>query len=127
IKKISVSQGADVGEYALQCFGGAGAQLACRVADALSMRTILIHPLAGVLSAFGMGHARVEARRERAVEVPLDSALIEVLDHLSADLQRDALHEVAEQGIPRAATTVTIWLHLRYVGTDTALPVQFGS
>ena len=127
IKKISVSQGADVSEYTLQCFGGAGAQLACRVADALSMRTILIHPLAGVLSAFGMGHARVEARRERAIEAPLDTALIAKLQATSSDLLREATREVAGQGIPVSATTSTNWLHLRYVGTDTVLPVPFGS
>ncbi len=126
IKKISVSQGADVSEYTLQCFGGAGAQLACRVADALSMRSIMIHPLAGVLSAFGMGHARVEARRERAIETPLDAALIAKLERTSAELLQEALREVAEQDIPAAATTSTTWLHLRYVGTDTALPVPFG-
>ena len=68
IKRISIAQGADVTGYALQCFGGAGAQLACRVADALAMRTIMIHPLAGVLSAFGMGFAQTQARRERAIE-----------------------------------------------------------
>ena len=73
IKRISIAQGADVTEYALQCFGGAGAQLACRVADALAMRTIMIHPLAGVLSAFGMGCAQTQARREQAVERPLDA------------------------------------------------------
>ncbi|MBI1210650.1 MAG: 5-oxoprolinase [Alphaproteobacteria bacterium] len=127
IKKISVAQGADVSEYTLQCFGGAGAQLACRVADALSMRTILIHPLAGVLSAFGMGHARVEARRERAVEAALDDALVAKLQGLSQELVASATSEVAEQGMPSSAIAATVWLHLRYAGTDTALPVLFGT
>ena len=126
IKKISVAQGADVSEYTLQCFGGAGAQLACRVADALSMRTILIHPLAGVLSAFGMGHARVEARRERAIEAPLDDALLAKLQSTAAELRDAATKEVAGQGMPPDAITATVWLHLRYAGTDTALPVPFG-
>ena len=127
IKKISVAQGADVSEYTLQCFGGAGAQLACRVADALSMRTILIHPLAGVLSAFGMGHAHVEARRERAVEASLNDALIAKLQSTAAELKTAAVREVSDQGMPASAIKTTIWLHLRYAGTDTALPVPFST
>jgi 5-oxoprolinase (ATP-hydrolysing) len=127
IKKISVAQGADVSEYALQCFGGAGAQLACRVADALSMRTILIHPLAGVLSAFGMGHARIEARRERAIEAALDGKLVASLQTSGNELRASAISEVAEQGMPASAIMATVWLHLRYAGTDTALPVPFGA
>ena len=126
VKKISVSQGADVSEYALHCFGGAGAQLACRVADALSMRTILIHPLAGVLSAFGMALAHIEARRERAVEAPLNDGLIGTLETIASQLSGEAASEVAEQGIRRESISITMWLHLRYAGTDTALAVALG-
>jgi 5-oxoprolinase (ATP-hydrolysing) len=127
IKRISIAQGADVSEYALQCFGGAGAQLACRVADALAMRTILIHPLAGVLSAFGMGCAQTQARREQAVERPLDAGLMPVLEQAAADLSAAAVGEVAAQGFRRDAVAANVTLHLRYQGTDTALAVPFGA
>src|SRR3546814_12337207 len=75
IKKISVERGHDVTDYALNCFGGAGGQHACLVADALGMDHVLIHPLAGVLSAYGMGVAPESAIRERAVGAPLAEAL----------------------------------------------------
>jgi len=126
IKRISIAQGADVMDYALQCFGGAGAQLACRVAGALGMRTILIHPLAGVLSAFGMGCAQTQARREQAIERPLDASAMPALEKSIGDLARAAVAEVEAQGIARDATTVRATLHLRYQGTDTALTVPFG-
>ena len=126
IKKISIAEGADVSRYALQCFGGAGAQLACRVADALDMRTILIHPFAGVLSAFGMGLARVQARREQAVEAPLSLDLLMGLAEPIKNLNAAACEEVKAQA-GRADIEITTTLHLRYKGTDTTLPVSFGS
>ena len=73
IKKISVQRGYDVTQYALNCFGGAGGQHACLVADALGMRTVLIHPLSSLLSAYGMGLADIRATRQQALEVPLDA------------------------------------------------------
>ena len=76
IKKISVQRGYDVTGYTLNCFGGAGGQHACLVADALGMTTVLIHPFAGVLSAYGMGLANIRALREKAVEAALDDALM---------------------------------------------------
>ncbi len=124
IKRISIAQGADVTGYALQCFGGAGAQLACRVADALAMRTIMIHPLAGVLSAFGMGFAQTQARRERAIERALDPALLTRLDDEVAKLATGAIDEVAAQGFAPASIAT---IHLRYQGTDTALAVAYGA
>ena len=127
IKRISIAQGADVSEYALQCFGGAGAQLACRVADALAMRTIMIHPLAGVLSAFGMGFAQIQARREQAIEQPLDAKAMPALQAAADKLSKAAAEEVATQGIAREAITTHVTLHLRYQGTDTALAVPFGT
>ena len=75
IKKISVQRGYDVTEYALNCFGGAGGQHACLVADALGMKTVLIHPLSGVLSAYGMGLADIRATRNRAVMAPLEAGV----------------------------------------------------
>src|SRR6185436_11163105 len=88
IKKISVARGYDVTRYTLQCFGGAGGQHACLVADALGMSRVFIHPLAGVLSAYGMGLADQAVMREQAVEQPLSGPLAEVgerLDTLAAD------------------------------------------
>ena len=72
VKKISVARGYDVTRYALQCYGGAGGQHACRVADALGIETVLVHPLAGVLSAYGMGLADQSVMREASIEQPLD-------------------------------------------------------
>ncbi len=127
IKRISIAQGADVTEYALQCFGGAGAQLACRVADALGMRTILIHPLAGVLSAFGMGFAQTQARREQAIEQPLDDTLMPRLIDAAATLSNAATGEVSAQGFAQESITARTSVHMRYQGTDTALVVAFGT
>ena len=127
IKRISIAQGADVTDYALQCFGGAGAQLACRVADALGMRTILIHPLAGVLSAFGMGFAQTQARREQAIEQPLDDTLMPRLIDAAATLSKAATGEIAAQGFAQESITARASVHMRYQGTDTALVVAFGT
>ncbi len=80
IKQVSVQKGHDVSRFALQCFGGAGGQHACLVADALGMETVFIHPFAGVLSAYGMGLADQTTMREQAVEMPLDAAAIPVLE-----------------------------------------------
>ncbi len=125
IKRISVQRGYDVSGYTLCCFGGAGGQHACRVADALGMKRILLHPLAGVLSAFGMGLADVRAVRERTVEAPLDEgpAAAEVGRQL-AQLKRSALEEMAAQGVAASRTELIETLHLPYRGTDTALPVR---
>ena len=75
IKKISVQRGYDVTEYVLNCFGGAGGQHACLVADTLGIRTVLIHPYSGVLSAYGMGLADIRATRNRAVMKPVADGL----------------------------------------------------
>ena len=126
IKKISIAEGADASLYTLQCFGGAGAQLACRVAGALDMKTIMIHPFAGILSAFGMGLAQVEARREKAVEAPLAPSMGEAL---AADIEAMAeacRQEVTNQGrFDRVAVSTTA--HIRYMGTDTTLAIPYGS
>ncbi|MDA1091200.1 MAG: hydantoinase B/oxoprolinase family protein [Proteobacteria bacterium] len=129
IKQISVQRGYDVTDYTLNCFGGAGGQHACMVADALAMNRVLIHPFAGVLSAYGMGLADVRALREHAIEAALDdedgaaAKLSETLDQLEAE----ARSEIAGQGIAANNTTVIRRVHLRYAGTDTALIVAFGS
>ena len=123
IKKISVQRGYDVTEYLLNVFGGAGGQHACAVADALGMTKVLIHPLAGVLSAYGIGLADIIAMREQAVEAPLTADLLEALPDILAPLEADARAELAADGVPADQTTATHRAHLRYEGTDTAVIV----
>ena len=126
IKKISVARGYDVTRYTLQCFGGAGGQHACLVADALGMKQVFVHPLAGVLSAYGMGLADQSLIREQAVELRLTPdampALLQPLKQL-ADSARDAL--LSQVG--RGAIEVLERVHVRYEGSDTALMVSMGS
>jgi 5-oxoprolinase (ATP-hydrolysing) len=126
IKKISVQRGYDVTQYVLVTFGGAGGQHACAVADALGITRVLIHPLAGVLSAYGMGLADVTAMRETAVEAPLAARLLPELDRVAGRLEADALAELAQQGIGPGRARPVRRAHLRYEGTDTALPVPLG-
>jgi 5-oxoprolinase (ATP-hydrolysing) len=123
IKRISVARGYDVTQYTLQCFGGAGGQHACLVADALGMQRVFIHPLAGVLSAYGMGLADQIAMREASVERPLDEAGLAAAC-LKADALGDAAAlELAAQGVPLGAVERRYQVHVRYQGTDTALVV----
>jgi 5-oxoprolinase (ATP-hydrolysing) len=124
IKKISVQRGYDVSGYALNCFGGAGGQHACLVADALSMKTVLIHPHSGVLSAYGMGLADIRAPRSRAVMQRVDVALD--LASASASLAAETAAELRRQGVGDDDITIFIRAHLRYEGTDTTLPVTVG-
>ncbi len=126
IKKISVQRGYDVTEYVLNVFGGAGGQHACAVADALGMTKVLIHPLAGVLSAFGIGLADIIAMREQAVEAPLTPALLAELPGVLHPLEQDARAEVAAEGVPAGRITAARKAHLRYQGTDTAVIVPVG-
>jgi 5-oxoprolinase (ATP-hydrolysing) len=123
IKKISVQRGYDITEYVLATFGGAGGQHACAVADALGITRVLIHPLAGVLSAYGMGLADITAMRETAVEAPLTGALLPELERTAAALTADALAELEAGGVEPGTAGSTARAHLRYQGTDTALPV----
>jgi len=127
IKRISVARGYDVTQYTLQCFGGAAGQHACGVADALGMTRIFVHPLAGVLSAYGMGLADQIAMREASVERPLDAGGLAVAATQLDALAAAAAREVADQGVAAAAIAVHRHLHVRYQGTDTALQVPFGS
>lgn len=126
IKKISVARGYDVTRYTLQCFGGAGGQHACLVADALGMTKVFAHPLAGVLSAYGMGLADQNVIREAAVEQPLASAMETVAQKLG-DLADDAEGELRRQGVSGGEIKVHRRVHVRYQGTDSALVVPFGS
>ena len=126
IKKISVQRGYDVTEYALSCFGSAGGQHACLIADTLGMETVLIHPLSGLLSAYGIGLAQIRASRERSVEAALSDQALADLTGLRERLAEETQAEVAGQGVDANDIAVTVWAHLRYEGTDTALPVLLG-
>src|SRR5579863_7068708 len=127
IKKISVQRGYDVTRYVLSTFGGAGGQHACAVADALGMTSVLIHPLAGVLAAYGIGLADVLAMREQAVEARLDAGLAGRLpDSVLGPLEESARAELTAHGVDPATVRVTRRAHLRYDGTDTPLAVPYG-
>ena len=127
IKFVSIQRGYDVSRYTLCTFGGAGGQHACRVADALGMTRIFVHPLAGVLSAYGMGLADVTAMRERSVEAPLDDAVMAQLQKSVAELEGRCVDELRGQGVAPDRIAVQARAHLRYDGTDTALIVDFGN
>jgi 5-oxoprolinase (ATP-hydrolysing) len=126
IKKISVARGYDVTRYILQCFGGAGGQHACLVADALGMTRVFIHPLAGVLSAYGMGLADQHVIREQAVETRLsEEALVDMGNKLTT-LANAACSELERQQVNKGHVTVYQRVHVKYEGTDTALIVPLG-
>jgi 5-oxoprolinase (ATP-hydrolysing) len=127
IKHISVQRGHDVTGYTLCCFGGAAGQHACRVADALAMKRIFIHPLAGVLSAYGMGLADQVAMRERSLEAPLGHATLESIHAAIEDATAQARDELVAQGADAARIEVRRRVHLKYDGTDTSLAVPFGA
>ncbi|MBL8385501.1 MAG: hydantoinase B/oxoprolinase family protein [Burkholderiales bacterium] len=127
IKKVSVARGYDITQYTLQCFGGAGGQHACLIADKLGMPRVYIHPYAGVLSAYGMGLADLTAMRERSVELPLDDGARGALDAAFAAMGEEAVAQVAAQGIPAADIRLHRRVHVRYEGTDAALIVADGN
>jgi 5-oxoprolinase (ATP-hydrolysing) len=125
IKKISVARGYDVTSYTLQCFGGAGGQHACLVADALGMTRVFVHPLAGVLSAYGMGLADQTVIREQAVEVKLTpEALTDIAAKLNA-LAVQAKGELTRQQVNQGVITTLRRVHVRYEGSDSALVVSY--
>jgi 5-oxoprolinase (ATP-hydrolysing) len=130
IKKISVARGYDVTRYTLQCFGGAGGQHACLVADALGMSQVLVHPLAGVLSAYGMGLADQNVMREESIERRLDATAMPFMaERLLAlgETSRQAL--LAQMGVDAGGAHLIELrqrAHLRYEGTDSALVVPWG-
>ncbi|MGH8792005.1 MAG: hydantoinase B/oxoprolinase family protein [Stackebrandtia sp.] len=127
IKRISVQRGHDVTEYALSTFGGAGGQHACAVAEALGMSRVLAHPLAGVLSAYGIGLADVAATREVSVERKLDpDTLVEIAD-AAKELTAEASAELTAQDLAADSLVADARVHLKYAGTDTALPVRLAS
>jgi 5-oxoprolinase (ATP-hydrolysing) len=124
IKKISLQRGYDVSQYVLCCFGGAGGQVACLIADTLGIKKIFLHPYAGVLSAYGMGLADVRTMKEGGVEQPLKQTLIPQLQHLMASLETEARTELnTETGT--IAEKVVQKLNLKYEGTNSTLNVNF--
>jgi 5-oxoprolinase (ATP-hydrolysing) len=125
IKKVSVQRGYDVTDYALCCFGGAGGQHACQVADALGMSRVLLHPFAGVLSAFGMGLASQRALRETSVELALGAEHVAQIEAALDLLASKAEQELRAQGIIDDAITTLRRAHLRYQGSDSALIVSY--
>jgi 5-oxoprolinase (ATP-hydrolysing) len=125
VKKISVQRGYNVTGYLLNCFGGAGGQHACLVADALGMETVLIHPFSGLLSAYGIGLAAVSASRQQALLKPLAEASLPAIREMIAELGGQVLAELEGQGIGKADVAEHAVLHIRYDGTDTSLPVGF--
>ncbi len=127
IKKISVQRGYDVSDYALTCFGGAGGQHACLVADALGMKTVIVHPHSGILSAYGMGLADIRANRQQAAVVPLSPDDMAVIETLRDTLAEQVRADVAYQGVPKAEITLYPRVHLRFDGTDSTIPVDFAS
>jgi 5-oxoprolinase (ATP-hydrolysing) len=127
IRKVSIERGHDVTRYTLQSFGGAGGQHACMVADALGMREILIHPFAGVLSAFGMGLADISSMRELAIERTLDDEGIAVAEECFAGLVTQASDAIREHLEPGQAPQIVREALLKYRGTDTPINVAWGS
>ncbi len=126
IKQVSIQKGHDPARFALQCFGGAGGQHACLVADELGMGTVFLHPYAGVLSAYGMGLADQGALREQAVELPLGPAAAPELERVAGRLAAEATAALVAQGAERESIRVRQQIHLRYEGTEAALPVELG-
>jgi 5-oxoprolinase (ATP-hydrolysing) len=127
IKKISVQRGYDVADYTLCCFGGAGAQHACGVADALGMKRIFLHPHAGVLSAYGMGLADLRQIREQSIERPLVDSLLAELETLRRELSDSGRQALLEQGAEPSQIRFETRLYCHYAGSDTALPVEWDS
>ncbi|AEY88092.1 hydantoinase/oxoprolinase [Streptomyces hygroscopicus subsp. jinggangensis 5008] len=123
VKRISVQKGHDVTRYALTTFGGAGGQHACRVADSLGIRTVLVPPMAGVLSALGIGLADTTAMREHSVEAPLRAASMPGIRKTADDLEAAARAELVAEDVPEDRIRITRRAQLRYDGTDTTLTV----
>lgn len=123
IKKISLQRGYDVSNYTLCCFGGAGGQHACLIADTLGIQQVFIHPYAGVLSAYGMGLADIRAMRERSVEAILTQELIPQLQTILTELERECQQELT----PDLETMTSAKVNLKYQGTDSTLTVNFAS
>ncbi|MFT5132521.1 MAG: 5-oxoprolinase (ATP-hydrolyzing) [Gammaproteobacteria bacterium] len=127
IKKISVQRGHDVTEYTMNCFGGAGGQHACLVADALGIEKVFLHPLAGVLSAYGIGLADVRSIREAQIDQAMTEDAEAIIEQACAPLRQLTRDEIIKQHIPAEQINIVEKVHLRYEGTDSALLVTPGN
>ena len=127
IKSVSIQRGYDVTRYVLNCFGGAGGQHACLVADALGMTRVMLHPFAGVLSAYGMGLAEVRAIRQATVATPLAAAGDAALAAQAKALESQARGDLIAQGFTEAALTTLVRAEIKFAGSDTPLVVPFGA
>ena len=127
IKKISVEKGHDITRYALNGFGGAAGQHVCLVADALGMESIVIHSLAGVLSAYGMGLADITAIHTETLEAPLNAEMLQMASRILDRLAQAAQQEVTGQGVAPEKIQINKKIDLRYQGADTALTLLFES
>ncbi len=125
IKRISVQKGYDLSDYTLCCFGGAGGQHACLVAQSLGMEKVLIHPYAGVLSAYGIGLADHRLIRESSVEKPLEEGLIRCIDPTLKELDETGRKEMQQQGVSEENIHSVAKLYIKYKGTDTPLAVDY--
>jgi len=125
IKKISVQRGYNIKEYTLCCFGGAASQHACRVADSLGIKSIFIHPYAGVLSAYGMGLADQRLIKERYIGSELSDPLIENLKTVFSGLEHEGRLLMSEQGVQENQITALYKVHMRYAGSDMQLVINF--
>lgn len=126
IKRITLEKGHDARDFALQCFGGAGGQHACLIADALGMQRILVHPLAGVLSAYGMGLADQSLVLRQALERPLQPEAVRAAGTLLDALQQQAAGRLLAREPEPVPLRFQRQAELRYAGTDAALGVAFG-
>ncbi|TAJ60649.1 hydantoinase B/oxoprolinase family protein [Brevundimonas sp.] len=126
IKSVSIQRGYDVTRYVLNCFGGAGGQHACLVADALGMTRVMLHPFAGVLSAYGMGLAEVRAIRQATAAAPLAAAADADLADRVAALEGQARGDLIAQGFAGSALTTQARAEIKFAGSDTPLVVPFG-
>jgi 5-oxoprolinase (ATP-hydrolysing) len=124
IKKISVQRGYDVTRYTLNCFGGAGGQHACLVADALGMTSVLIHPFSSLLSAYGMGLADIRSVRQQAIEAPFGADARGRFQAVAKKLTNEVTREVLSQGVAATEVTVHAHAHIRYAGTDTPIIIE---
>lgn len=127
IKEVSVRKGHDPASFVLHCFGGAGGQHACLVADELGMSRVFIHPFAGVLSAYGMGLADQAVLREQAIERVLDAAALPEIEVVARGLGEAAIAALVAQGAEQGTVRLVRRVHLRYAGTEAALAVELGS
>jgi 5-oxoprolinase (ATP-hydrolysing) len=125
IKQISIQRGHDVTRFVLSCFGGAGGQHACQVADALGIQTVMIHPLAGVLSAYGMGLADIRSLRARTIEVELDAESLAQLEPELVVLEQEMRDELLEQGLGEAQLQFERRLKIKLAGSDATLTIPW--